>query len=109
MEKTPSKKRTSSQNRALHKLFELVADEFENNGIEMSIFAKLPIRVPWSGVMVKELWRAIQFSQLNKVSTTNLTTKEIDLVYDTFNRMIAEEFGLHVAFPSIEQLLQDNE
>ena len=87
----------------------MVADEFEKAGVEMSIFAKLPIRVPWSGVMVKELWRAIQVAQLNKVSTANLTTKEIDLVYDTFNRMIAEEFGLHVVFPSIQQLLQDND
>ena len=109
MEKTPSKKRTSSQNRALHKLFELVADEFENNGIGMSIFAKLPINIPVSADAVKRLWKEIQMAQVNKDSTADLTTKEIDLVYDTFNRMIAEEFGLHVAFPSIEQLLQDND
>ncbi|KKN71717.1 hypothetical protein LCGC14_0417830 [marine sediment metagenome] len=108
MEKTPSK-RTNQQNKALHVLFALVADEFEKAGVEMSIFAKLPIRVPWSEVIVKELWRAIQIAQVNKVSTSKLTRKEIELVYDTFNRMIAEEFHLHIAFPSIQQLLQDNE
>ena len=109
MEKTPSKRRTSSQNRALHKLFELVADEFEDKGIGMSIFAKLPINIPVSADAVKRLWKEIQMAQVNKDSTADLTTKEIDLVYDTFNRMLAESCNLHVAFPSIEQLLQDND
>ncbi len=108
MEKTPSK-RTNQQNKALHVLFELVADEFENNGIGMSIFAKLPINIPVSADAVKRLWQEIQMAQVNKKKTSNLTTKEVDLVYETFNRMLAESCHLHVAFPSIQQLLQDND
>ena len=109
MEKTPSKKRTNQQSKALHLLFELVADEFENNGIGMSIFAKLPIEIPVSADAVKRLWTEIQMAQVNKDSTAKLTTKEVDLVYDTFNRMLAESCNLHVAFPNIQQLLQDND
>ena len=93
----------------MHLLFKLVADEFENNGIGMSIFAKFPINIPVSADAVKRLWTEIQMAQVNKDSTAKLTTKEVDLVYDTFNRMLAESCHLHVAFPSIQQLLQDND
>jgi hypothetical protein len=42
---------------------------------------------------------------LGKESTTELTTKEIDLVFDTINKHLGEQFGIHIDFPSIETLM----
>ena len=99
-------KRTVQQNKALHVLFRLLADELNNNGLDMRKTLKPEIDIPWSGASVKEyLWRPIQKAQLNKQSTTELTTVEIDQVFDTINKNIGEKFGVHVAFPSIEHLL----
>lgn len=98
--------RTKQQNKALHVLFKLLADELNNSGLDMRKTLKPGVEIPWSGGAVKEyLWRPIQEAQLAKKSTTQLTTKEIDEVFDTINRHIGERFGIHIPFPSIEELL----
>jgi len=67
---------------------------------------KPEVDIPWNGRTVKEfLWRPIQETQLRKSSTTELTTKEIDEVFNTINRYLGEKFGIHVPFPSIEDLM----
>lgn len=66
------------------------------------------VEIPWTGDSVKEfLWRPIQEAQLNKKSTTELTTKEIDAVFDTITRHIGEKFGIYVPFPSIDEVLNE--
>lgn len=71
---------------------------------------KPEVDIPWSGSSVKEfLWRPIQQAQLNKKSTVELTTKEIDQVFDTINKYIGEKHGLHIPFPSIEELILQEE
>ena len=99
------KQRTIQQNRALHLFFQLVADAMNEAGLDMRAVLKPGIDIPWSKDTVKEyLWRPIQDLQLRKESTADLTTKEIDVVFDTFNRHIAK-FGLHQPFPSIKELM----
>jgi hypothetical protein len=98
--------RTNRQNKALHVLFRLLADELNNNGLDMRKTLKPGVEIPWSGPSVKEfLWRPIQQEKKKKKSTTELTTKEIDEVFDTINRHIGERFGIHIPFPSIENLI----
>lgn len=98
--------RTAQQNKALHVLFQLLANELNLAGLDMRKTLKPGVEIPWSGRAVKEyLWRPVQEAQLNKKSTTELTTKEIDEVFDTINRHLGEKFGLHVAFPSIDDLI----
>lgn len=98
--------RTKQQNKALHVLFSLLAEELNNNGLDMRKTLKPEVEIPWSKMAVKEyLWRPIQQAQFAKKSTTELTTKEIDEVFDTINRHIGERFGIHIPFPSIEELL----
>lgn len=100
-----SEPRTRQQNRALHKLFNLLADNLNEAGLDMRRTLKPEINIDWTGASVKEhLWRPIQKAQLNKRSTTELTTKEIDEVFDTLNRHLADRFGLHVPFPSIDEV-----
>lgn len=98
--------RTRQQNKALHVLFNLLASELNQAGLDMRKTLKDEIDIPWSGPSVKEyLWRPIQTAQLNKKSTTEMTTVEIDRVFDTINKHLGEKFGLHVRFPSVEELI----
>lgn len=98
--------RTAQQNKALHVLFNLLANELNENGLDMRKTLKPGVEIPWSGSGVKEyLWRPVMKAQLNKESTTKLTTVEIDQVFDTINKHLGQTFGLHVAFPSIQDIL----
>lgn len=98
-----SELRTSQQNKAIHVLFKLYADTLNDSGLDMRKTLKPEIDIPWTGESVKEyLWKPVQKAQVNKDSTTELTTKEIDQVFDTLNKHIGEKFGLHIPFPSIE-------
>lgn len=98
-------KRTLQQNRALHLYFTLVANELNDAGLDMRKTLKPEVEIPWSKNTVKEyLWRPIQELQLRKRSTTMLSTKDIDAIYDTLNRFLAKQ-GLHVSFPSIEEII----
>lgn len=100
------KQRTTQQNRALHKYFSLVAEALNDAGLDLRKVLKPEIEIPWSAETVKNyLWRSVQQAQLNKESTADLTTKEIDLVYDTLNRFLSEKFGISEPFPSIEEII----
>ena len=105
-EEKKEEQRTKAQNRALHKFFELLADELNDAGYDMKKTLKPEIDIPWSKDTIKEyLWRPIQEAQLRKCSTTQLNTKEIDIVYNTLNRHIGERFGIHVPFPSVDNFI----
>lgn len=96
--------RTSQQNRSLHKLFTLYADELNAAGWDMRKTLKEQVEISWTPEMVKNhLWRPIQEVMLEKESTTELTTKEIDKVYDVLNRHLGETTGVTVVFPSKDE------
>lgn len=98
--------RTMRQNRALHKMFALLAENLNTAGLDMRRTLKPGVEIPWSPKAVKEyLWRPVQSAQLAKSSTTELTTKEIDEVFDTLNRHLGVKFGITQTFPSIEEIL----
>lgn len=100
------KQRTLRQNKALHMWFTHVAAALNVSGLDMRKTLKPGVDIPWSPETVKEyLFRPIMEAQLQKSSTTELTTAEIDAVYDTINRLFGEKFSLHVPFPSEEELL----
>lgn len=103
-------KRTKQQNKAMHVLFTLLANELNNAGLDMRKTLKPEVEIPWSGASIKEyIWRPIMTAQLGKKSTTELNTVEIDQVFDTINRHFGEKFGLHVPFPSVEELINQYE
>jgi len=104
---TPEKQRTILQNRALHKLFELMAKSLNNAGYDMKKTLKPEIEIPWSGETIKEyIWRPIMNAQLHKTSTTEMTTKEVNEVFETILRHFGEKFGLEIQFPSVESLME---
>lgn len=100
------KKRTAAQNRAIHLMYTMIAQSLNEAGFDMKRTLKKDVAIPWNPTTVKEyLWRPIQKAQLGKESTTELNTKEIDEVFDTLNRHLGEVTGVHVPFPSIEEVL----
>ena len=104
------KQRTTQQNKALHLWFQLLAEELNNAGLDMRKVLKPSIDISWNSTNIKEyLWRPVQYALLKKKSTRNLTKNEIDPVWEQLNRFLGEKFGVHVEFPSEEQLVQDYE
>lgn len=98
------KRRTPTQNKALHLYFGLLAEALNDAGMDMRTFLKESVDIPWSGETVKEhIWKPIQIAKTKKESTTELDkVGEIDEVYEIINRHLAQK-GIHVPFPSMEE------
>lgn len=97
--------RTLQQNKSLHKYFELLAETLNEAGYDMKKTLKQDAEIPWSPQLVKDfLWRPIQEAALQKESTTELTTKDVDIVWDILNRHLGDKLGVYVPLPSIETL-----
>lgn len=103
------KQRTPKQNRSEHKLFRLYADALNDAGMDMRKTLKpetwAEIDIPWTSETFKEhIWKVILKAQTGKDSTTEMTTKEIDEVFETLNRHAGEKWHIHVDFPSKEDI-----
>ena len=97
--------RTTQQNKALHKFFELVAETLNSAGLDMRKALRADIDIPWSKTSVKEfMWKPVQEALIGKKSTKELTTKQVDEVYNVLNKYFGEKYGLRQAFPSIKQI-----
>lgn len=98
-----TQERTLDQNSALHKYFELLANELNAGGFYHKYFlGDKIIELDWTPELIKEnIWRPIQVALLKKKSTTELKkVAEIDIVYEHLNRFFSNKpFFLHVPFP----------
>lgn len=70
-------KRTTRQNRSLHKWFEEVSRECNNSGIDMKVLVS-NLRVDTTPESIKSIFREIGRLKYGKVSTADLTTKEVN-------------------------------
>lgn len=104
------KQRTLQQNKSLHKYFDLMSQQLKVSGVTFQTFLAMnpTLEMYWSPELVKKVWKEVQFAMYGTNSTTMLSTKQIDEVYDVFNKMFGEITGEHVPFPSLEeQMLED--
>jgi hypothetical protein len=94
--------RTDNQNRSLHLYFTHVAQELNAGGYTVQLAVKERMDLDFTPEIVKELiWRPAQKAIIKKVSTTTLDkVSDINEVYETVNRHLAEKFGIHVPWPS---------
>jgi len=93
-------KRTLTQNSAMHKYFEMVASELCEMGLTVEKVLTKPLEIPWTPELVKELmWRRVQEAMFGKKSTTELTTKEVNEVYEVVARFLADKQGIVIEFP----------
>ena len=106
--------RTTRQNSALHKYLEMVAHELANQGQTIQGVVK---KVDWIEITptkesIKEtLWRPIQETVVGKKSTTELTTKQVNEIYEIMSMFLSKQFGIALPFPQdlhFETYLQDN-
>lgn len=95
------KKRSSQQNRALHKYCELIADEL--NKEKLVIQDVIKINTQWDMIRVKELiFKPVVKSLYNKDSTTKLNQNELDMVIDTITYYLGEKGIVCPGFPTNE-------
>jgi len=108
MEEKERKLRTLAQNKAMHLYFTMLADEFNQAGLDMKRVLKPSVDISWTPESVKEyLWKGVQDAMFQKKSTTELNTDEITKIYEVINRHTAEKHGISIPFPSIESLMFD--
>lgn len=109
METKEEKIRTLQQSKALHLYFTQLAEMLNQSGLDMRKVLKPSISIPWTPQTIKEnLWKPVMEFQLQKSSTTEMTTKDIDEVYDVINKHIGEQFGISIEFPSQESLINNS-
>lgn len=98
------KPRTSVQNAALHKYFDLLAESLNEGGLDQKkVLSKIKdgVDIPWSKESIKQsLWHPMQQAIIGQQSTTKLTTTQVSHVYEILNRWTAQTFGISVEFPS---------
>lgn len=98
------KKRTLTQNSALHLYFRMLADALNDAGLDQRKTLKPNVEIPWNEAAIKELiWRPIQLAVVSKESSAELTTSEVQEVYEVLNRHLANRFGITVAWPEREE------
>ena len=100
--KTVKQTRSSAQNRALHLLFEQVANELNDCGIPF-IYRGLKgqeLEMQWTKDLFKQFtWKPIQKALFDTETTTKLTTEQIDKIFDVICKFFAEK-GIEISFPN---------
>ena len=99
------KKRTVTQNNALHLYFKLLADSLTAGGFDAKATFAESANVPVTPEMIKDgLWKPVMKQITTKTSTAKLTTAEVGNIYEILNRHISETFGLHIPFPDVTNM-----
>lgn len=104
------KKRTLTQNKALHVGFRLLADELNNAGLPIQKMIRVDL--DWNTWSVKEyLFKPFLKAMYGKDSTTQLDKHlEIDEVWNTLMRELGEKKHIeYIPFPSIQDGEVDGE
>ena len=98
------KPRTTQQNKALWLFFTKLADELNDNGLDMKKVLKPEIDIPWTKQSVHDqIWLPVQKAMTGEESTTEMNTVDPSEIYEVINRHLAEKFGVSVNWPSEEE------
>jgi len=85
-------------------MFERLSDILNENGLEMRVVLKPEYELWWNKQSVKtHLFKPLMHVMYDKWHTADLTTKEIDKVFEMLQKMLGEKFGLEIVWPSIEE------
>ena len=99
--------RTNQQNKALHLYCQLVADEMNAAGYDAQTAITLPISLT-QDIVKENIFKVIMRALYpDKESTTELSTTEMQNVYEHMNSATAQKFGISMDFPSDEALAFD--
>lgn len=97
------KQRTGTQNKSMHAYFKMKADQLNDLGLDMKTVLALEVRVEWTPASFKEYFKAMAKKMLEKSSTTELSTKEVNQVYLNIEKNLAEQlYAEIIPFPTNE-------
>ena len=92
-------RRTSKQNNALHAYLRDVSEQMCAQGMDMREVLKPTVEITPTMQIVKDhMWKPIQAKVVDKTSTADLTTQEVDMVYQVISKHLAEKFDIVVPF-----------
>jgi hypothetical protein len=95
------KRRTIQQNKALYKWERMLADELNNSGLALGeVILKLPKYWTQENLHVLVIHPLLNAMYPGKVSTSDLSTTELQELYKVADQVISERTGVHVEFPS---------
>ncbi|MDA3806762.1 MAG: hypothetical protein PF440_02520 [Thiomicrorhabdus sp.] len=95
------KQRTLTQNAALHKYCQMLADKLNDSGMDMKSVLKPDIDIPWTMESAKEnLWKPIQKVVTGHDSSTKPQTDQYGEIYEVLNRHLSEKLGVFIPWPS---------
>lgn len=102
--------RTNQQNRALHLYYTKYSNALNKAGYDVRKTISQNVNLPWTPELVKEyIWRPLQEHKFKTRSTRGLKTNQIDDVVDLINISIGERTGVTISFPSMEEVLHNQE
>ncbi len=105
---TEEKTRTLLQNKSLHLYITQLAEALADAGLDMRKIIKVEI-TPTPENVKETMIRPVMTALYPDIkSTTELSTKQIQKLYDVMNRMTGESFGLNVEWPSKETLANES-
>ena len=93
-------KRTKKQNNSIHLYCTMLAEIFNNSGLDQKVILGQEAFIPWDTKSVKEkIWHSFQKSLFEKESTSDLETHEVSQVYDYMAKYLSEAFDVQLDFP----------
>ena len=101
--RTIGKKRTLSQNASLHLYCERLSEKMNDAGFtqrQLLVKFKEKFELPVTEHMIKDIFRSIGEAMFKKKSTTQLTTVEIQTVYQVVDQRFGEITGCRCEWPS---------
>ncbi len=103
------KQRTPKQNRSLHKWLGDLADALNDAGFYLNDKRLILLDVPFTKENLKEnvVRPYIRAMYPDYESTTELSTTELQDLYQALDQVIAERTGVHVEYPSMESLSEE--
>lgn len=98
-----SRRRTMSQNNALHQFLTDLASTLNEAGLDMRTVIKQDVDIPWTKDSAKQyLWRPIQKALTGKESTAEAKTPDYNEVYQTLCRYLGDRLGVQAPqWPSV--------
>ena len=104
-------KRTLQQNAALHLIYKQISDMCMEHGIDMREIVRDEVKIQCTPENIKWLWKLLQNALFKTKSTTELKkSKQIEVVYDEFNKIMIERTNGIIClppFPSINLLIEE--
>lgn len=106
---TTKKQRTVNQNKAIHLWFEQVADVAQSEALTLDQIVMPSMELPMTKEIVKELWKSVQYKLYGTYSTAEMTSDQVDKIYDVLNKHLGQNVGIFVPFPDVTSKILNDE